>query len=358
MNRRKENALRSIRALRDRLSSGAVAAIVGAFYTMVDLITMYFKFYAQAIEKCAQNAQAAAQSAQAIVQTTGEKCAQIEWLIKLAEIVPDLLFHAAVIIGLSYIALSILDLVNVISDLVRSSEDFGKHLVQIQQNSHLAVSREMSRFQKQHRTEIIGEFLEKWYAELQYALSLTLDDKCFTVKSEFQALRSYDIFWNLLAKEQEKRQRHHQLTVLIIHSSSFDIWNKYAISDKLLKSHKVLRELGGKVTRILCTKVKKQGTVPKKNGDPPDEVIEAAKKMKAADIDVLYYNIETAKVDFDFEWDFLYVKELDTAVIWESFTTGGNIKESIYQIGNRFKGYDLEELWHRIYENSEKIGED
>lgn len=201
------------------------------------------------------------------------------------------------------------------------------------------------KFGRKKITETIGKFLQECQNELENALVLSLDNRRFIFRYESQIIRSYEIFWRHLVKEQEARSKQ-PLTVLIIaQSSSFDIWSKYvAISEKLLRSQKSFCELGGNVTHIFCAM-----------GEPTDEVKDVAAKMKESHIKVYYYDISTAKVDFDFNWDFLYVKETEIAVIWESFDVGASIKESTYQIGNEFRGYNLENLWRNIDKNSKPL---
>jgi len=259
------------------------------------------------------------------------------------EIAPELFFHFVVVAGLGLILSFIVEIVESVHTLDNLARQFEGSLTQIRKNVHSAINKERTRFMEQHQTETIGKFLQEWYKELENALVLSLDDKRFTVLHEVQALRSYEIFWRHLVKEQEARPKQ-PLTVLIIHSSSFDIWSKYAISEKLLRSQKSFCELGGNITRILCA-----------TGEPSDDVKKVAAKMKESHVKVHYYDISTAKVDFDFAWDFLYVKETETAVIWDSFNTGANIKESTYQVGNEFRDHNLEDLWRNIDKTSKEI---
>lgn len=239
-------------------------------------------------------------------------------------------------------------------------------------------------FVQRHSEGTIVKVLQQWQAEISGALKLSTERHSFAVEHEMLALRSYEIFWELLAAEQRKRKEAKQppLNVLIIHSSSLEIWSEYAIRKRLLASQRQFTTHGGKAIRILCaegelcpseekpTPIITRDSVHKHkeeeedlakarrkklNRDTYNIIIEVAKSMRDVGIEVLYYNIESLSVSFDFSWDFLYVKETEAAVIWESFNPGGKIKTSTYQIGKEFKGYNLENLWYDLEKKADRI---
>lgn len=286
----------------------------------------------------------------------------------------ELLFHSLVILGLGAIVSFIIEVItsikrvggsvrdahDSIKTLIQRADELDESIVQMKKNRHSFETREIGQFVRQHHQEAIGELLRRWHEELEDALSLSLNHRRFTVKEEMQALRSYQIFWqllvteqqnlaaeqqNLVSEQQDKKGAKKSLNVLIVHSSSLKIWNDYAIGKLVLGSQRQFFGNGGKSTRILCG----QGKIP--NSD----FIKTAKEMQAHNIEVFYHDIETSKTGFNFRWDFLYVKETKTAVIWKSFGPGASITGSTYQIGESFDGYKLEDLWNIIRNDSKPI---
>jgi RAB protein geranylgeranyltransferase component A len=199
------------------------------------------------------------------------------------------------------------------------------------------------RFIEQNRTATIGKLLHQWNREIAIK-ELSVEKGRFKVKHQALALRSYEIFWETLVLEQRERGQNDPLNAIIIHSSSWAVWTRYAVKDKLLASQRSFCENGGKVTRILCARGK----------EPNEEVRQAARDMKKAGIHILYCDIDSAMVNFDFSWDFVYVKETQQAVVWESFNPNGEIKVSTYQIGDRIEGTfgKFEDLWEDIRRDS------
>ena len=197
-----------------------------------------------------------------------------------------------------------------------------------------------SQFVRRNRN-ITGALMAQIVNELDRAVKA--QDDHFVVEHQTLAILSYDTFWKLLVEQIAVRR---PLTVQTIHSCAIDVWVDHPLTTSLLNRQREFCEKGGKIVRIICDR----------GPSPSEQDLQAARQMKAAGIEVRYYNLASQKIlDHNFAWDFARVEETGEAAIWDSFVPGGVIGEAIYVNHSRYKGMDLKELWRRVESASEPL---
>lgn len=189
---------------------------------------------------------------------------------------------------------------------------------------------------------LFNDLLANLHGEL--SRTIRVQKNGFTFASPAVAIYSYATFWELLTEAQRVRGPSRPLTLEAIHSCEMDIWQDHPLAQRLYDRQREFHKLGGKVTRILCGRGQ-EPTVAFRN---------AYRKMREANIEVRYYNIQDHVVKHSFGWDFLRVRETHQLVIWDSFATGpgGVICEAVYLDSPVYKGSDIETLWNDILAHS------
>ena len=192
--------------------------------------------------------------------------------------------------------------------------------------------------------DIFGELLQDIHKEM--ANTITFRQDGFKLSGPFVPILSYATFWDLVTREQSRRGKSRSLNVLAIHSCEPGIWIDHWLAARLIERQREFIELGGTVTRILCAQ-----------GEPDEELRNASAKMTAAGIEVKYYDIDAGIVDHSFSWDFLYIRETEQSVVWDSFlkVPGGVIQEAVYLHSLYYNQKDLAKLWKDIDQHSRKF---
>lgn len=174
---------------------------------------------------------------------------------------------------------------------------------------------------------------------------LLLNDCGYTIKDHSCALENYLEFWRALVFEQKKKGKTTPLNALILHSCSIHIWQEDIKAD-LLYEQKEFIEAGGKIDRILCSHEEL----------PNEEYGKVAREMASHKINVGYYSLKKGAKGHDFTWDFLFVPQLNQAVIWKSDDwkkeKKTQIKEAIYVDGTSFAQEELPDVFMKISKDS------
>ena len=188
---------------------------------------------------------------------------------------------------------------------------------------------------------LLGRLFYRLQSELRNALRVNKD--FFVVDHGILALYSYDAFWKLLVEQQEGQRK--PMHIQVTHSCDFGIWVDHPLTQSLIDRQRLFHEKSGTISRVLCGR-----------GPNPDPSIQkAALAMRAAGVEVFYYDLTSNLVDFNFGWDFLRVDGTGCAVIWTSFSSkpGGVITEAVYTKSGEYRGKRLTSLWDEIKEHAQ-----